>query len=480
MANVSRRRTGPTPKKRAAAASTVSPRATAAPHSAQVTATEPDARDGRCQVRPGSAGARRPALAAPDRAAGSVAPGHVAAVPDRAAASLPAAVARIAAAPVARPHRRVRAAAKRPRHAAGARPRPRPGRAARRRSSRRPLAAALGRVRPRSRSRRAAAALRTAAAEGRALAHELRAAPGGAPKGQALQRALNAAFSRTRQAERIALQAALQEGAAFRAAFAQSWGQTLPPYVLLPLRGRAAAVVTVRNEEEAIQQVLQELALLPLQDTIVVINGSTDHSFRYAREFAGVTIIHEPTALGLDVGRALGARMTDADIVLFVDGDFPVAARELAAFLLAVDHGIDVALNDVMPYLSRFAHWDAVSRVKQFLNSALGRADLGANSLTCIPHALSRRAIRTVGEPSLAVPPKAQAAALNAKLKTAAVASINVFAKNRRRKQNIGAGNPVARLILGDHIEALHSVQRTGGARLGFADRVRRRTMAGG
>ncbi len=265
-----------------------------------------------------------------------------------------------------------------------------------------------------------------------------------------------------------------------RDGFAHSWGQSVPPYVLLPLRGSAAAVVTVRNEEAAIRQVLRELALLPLDDAIVVINGSSDHSFKYAREFEGVTIVHEPSALGLDVGRALGAKMTDADIVLFMDGDFPVPAPELAAFLYAVDQGVDVALNDVMPYLSSFAHWDAVSRVKQFLNSALGREDLGANSLTCIPHALSRKAIQTIGVQTLAVPPKAQAAALNARLMAVAVASINVFAKNRRRKQNTGADNPVARLILGDHIEALHSLQYSGGSRLAYADRIRRRNLAGG
>jgi len=437
---------------------------------------------------PGSTGEGegRVALATPGRAAEPGACGIAAAspvgaapacaelAPERPAQASAAATARIAAAPA--PGRR--RSAKRPARAASARQRP--GRAARGapRRGRRSRAAQAGGAQ--TRSRRSGAALQAARAAGEALAQQLRAAPDGAPAGWQLRQALNAELSRTRQAGRLTLQAALQEGAALRDGFAHSWGQSVPPYVLLPLRGSAAAVVTVRNEEAAIRQVLRELALLPLDDTTVVINGSSDHSFKYAREFEGVTIVHEPSALGLDVGRALGAKMTDADIVLFMDGDFPVPAPELAAFLYAVDQGVDVALNDVMPYLSSFAHWDAVSRVKQFLNSALGREDLGANSLTCIPHALSRKAIQTIGVQTLAVPPKAQAAALNARLTAVAVASINVFAKNRRRKQNTGADNPVARLILGDHIEALHSLQYSGGSRLAYADRIRRRNLAGG
>ncbi|MBJ6363824.1 glycosyltransferase family 2 protein [Paenibacillus sp. GCM10012307] len=295
--------------------------------------------------------------------------------------------------------------------------------------------------------------------------------------------AMNAAFSKARTGTAWAsMTALLHEGAAFRNGFIDAWGEDLAlhPYVLLPLNGTAAAVVTVCNEEDSIRQVLNELQLLPLTDIIVVINGSTDHSFNYTKGFAGVTILHESEALGLDVGRALGAKLTKADIVLFIDGDFPVPAIQLASFLLAVDQGVDVALNDVTPYLGVFKYWDAVSRVKQFLNAALGRPDLITNSMTCVPHALSRRAIDTIGENTLAVPPKAQAAALAASLKVEASASINVFLKNRVREQNVGSGNPVARLIIGDHIEALKSIQRQQGARLSFPDQVRRRSRAGG
>ncbi len=333
------------------------------------------------------------------------------------------------------------------------------------------------------------AAFRAAYALGQASARELKQEQqeGGRQQllknGSQISQTMNAAFSKSRAGRRDAsFSAILREGAAFRNGFMDAWGEGLAmtPYVLLPLRGTAAAVVTVCNEEDSIRQVLHELKLLPLTDIIVVINGCTDHSFKYTMEFEGVTVIHEPEALGLDVGRALGAKLTKADTVLFVDGDFPVSAWQLAPFLLAVDQGVDVALNDVTPYLGAFKYWDAVSRVKQFLNCSLDRPDLVTNSMTCIPHALSRRALDTIGESTLAVPPKAQAAALAAPLKVQASASINVFMKNRRRNQNVGSGNPVARLIIGDHIEALKSIQRKQGSRLSFADRVRRRSQAGG
>ncbi|RXZ81213.1 glycosyltransferase [Paenibacillaceae bacterium] len=246
------------------------------------------------------------------------------------------------------------------------------------------------------------------------------------------------------------------------------------------LRRSAAAIVSVRNEEDQLGAVLTQLERLPLNEIIVIVNGSTDSSFDIARARPGVIVVNEPEAVGHDVGRALGTKLSSADILLFVDGDFPVSAELLVPFLLAVDAGADVALNDISPLLGAFGRWDNVTRVKKFLNYSLGRDDLEANSLTSVPHALSRHAVNQIGTETLMVPPKAQARAIVKKLKLVVCASIDVFSKNRHRVHNIGTDNPVGRLIIGDHIEALGDAMASGSPRLSFADLVRRRDMLGG
>ena len=248
----------------------------------------------------------------------------------------------------------------------------------------------------------------------------------------------------------------------------------------LPERLSAAAIVSVRNEESTIAEVIRELKLLPLKEIIVVINGSTDGSYPIASRIDGIVIVQFPEPLGHDVGRAVGARMTQADILLFVDGDIPIPASVLAPFLGAVHRGADLALNDITPLLGPFNRWDDVSRVKAFLNRSLGRADLGAASMTAVPHAISRRALETIGVRTLVVPPKAQAVAMRNGLRVELCRAVDVVNRNKRRESNDGKDNPVARMIVGDHIEALQEAMNSGGSRLGMVDAVRRRDAIGG
>lgn len=231
--------------------------------------------------------------------------------------------------------------------------------------------------------------------------------------------------------------------------------------VLLPLMHSAAAVVSASNEEKTLDAVLNELSRLPLQEIIVVLNGCRDNSYALARAYPLVTIIYEPEQIGHDVGRAIGAQMTTADTVLFTDGDIVIKAEQLAPFLYAVDTGIDMALNDLHPYLPSFAHQDAVTRLKSYLNSVLNRQDLGASSLISVPHALSKKCIQTIGYFSLIVPPLAQSEAIKRGCSVEAVASVDVITKNRRRPGNVGKGNAVEQMIIGDHAEALSSLLKT-------------------
>jgi len=231
----------------------------------------------------------------------------------------------------------------------------------------------------------------------------------------------------------------------------------------LLLRGSAAAVVCASSEEDSIDGVLAELKRLPLRQIIVVLNGCRDRSYALARGHQAVTVVYYPDRLGHDVGRSIGAKLAEADIVLFCDGDLVIAAEDLAPFLYAVDGGCDVALNDLNGFLPLFADQDEVTRCKSFLNAALSRTDLGACSMTAVPHALSGRLIREMDARHLSVPPKAQAVAMLGGHRVEAVHAVDVFSRNRKRKGNTGRGNSVAGMIIGDHAEALEEVLRRKG-----------------
>ncbi|UJF32085.1 glycosyltransferase family 2 protein [Paenibacillus hexagrammi] len=247
--------------------------------------------------------------------------------------------------------------------------------------------------------------------------------------------------------------------------------------VPVPTLKSIAAVVTVRNEEDSITGVLGELSRLPLQELIVVINGSTDRSFALVRQNRLATIIHYPDSLGHDIGRAIGAKQTTADMVLFLDGDIPVKAEQLVPFIRAIDLGADVALNDVSPYIGSFAYHDGVTMMKEFLNHIQGKPQLRANSMTAIPHMLSRHAIERIGPANLAVPPKAQALAAQLGLSIVAPASVDVIKGNKVTRMNTGVSNPVSSMILGDHMEALHMLMANNGQRLRFEDISRNRRV---
>jgi len=244
--------------------------------------------------------------------------------------------------------------------------------------------------------------------------------------------------------------------------------------------GRLAVIITACNEAATIGGVIREAQALHPDELIVVLNGCTDGSLAVVRAIPGVTILHYPEPLGHDVGRAAGAAAADADVLLFLDGDLVIPARQLRPFVDAVRRGADVALNGLGRQLGPFSRWDDVTRLKAFLNHALGRPDLGAASMTAVPHALSRRAVERLGPAALAVPPKAQALALASGLNVRIGGSVDVITRNRLREANTGKANPVSRMIIGDHIEALRAVMDKTGSRLAHPDASRRRDAAKG
>ncbi|SEU18811.1 glycosyltransferase [Paenibacillus sp. NFR01] len=238
--------------------------------------------------------------------------------------------------------------------------------------------------------------------------------------------------------------------------------QPLPPFPK-PL----SVIVTAMNEAETLPKLLRQALRLQPAELIVVLNGCTDRSYELTRRFREAVIVHCPQPAGHDVGRALGAKLSRGEILLFLDGDMELPAEQMAVFVQSIADGADVALNDLDPLVPLFHQTDPVTRCKLYLNQVLGREDLGSASMTAVPHALSRRAAEVIGCRELMVPPKAQAIAVMANLDVRTAGTVDVIKCNRQRAGNRGTGNAMERLIAGDHAEALEVVQ------------VRRREAAG-
>lgn len=236
-----------------------------------------------------------------------------------------------------------------------------------------------------------------------------------------------------------------------------------------------SVIIPVCNEANTLGKVIQEaFRVHPRTEVIVIENGSTDGSKLIAKQ-AGAKVVSYDQRFGHDVGRTVGAREAKGDILLFVDADFVIPAAEMSPLIEAIQRGVDVALNK---YIGAIATTD-VHRVvvaKYALNAILNRSDLKGTSMTTIPHAMSRNALNVIGAEHLAVPPLAQAIAIQRGLRVQAVKYIQVGSRNRVR-YSVDEGDPVGDLIVGDHLEAVHWVIGKTDVRALHEDNLRIREM---
>jgi glycosyltransferase involved in cell wall biosynthesis len=219
-----------------------------------------------------------------------------------------------------------------------------------------------------------------------------------------------------------------------------------------------SVIIPVMNEIARLARVIQEARRVHhATEVVVVVNGSRDGSRKLA-ERMGARVINFRKPLGHDVGRSVGARAAKGDILLFTDGDIVIPAAKLRPFVKGVVGGLDVALNRYAgPVNRKKVH--SVVLAKHALNALLRQPQLKGYSLTAIPHALSRKALEQIGPENLAVPPKAQAIAVSKGLKIRDVAHVDVGKPNPRKRR--GPRDYVANLIVGDHLEAIHTLLET-------------------
>ena len=214
-------------------------------------------------------------------------------------------------------------------------------------------------------------------------------------------------------------------------------------------------IIPAQNEEATIKEVILEARKIEPKEIIVVINGSTDRTEAIAKQLGATVIVYEET-LGHDVGRAIGAQEATGDILLFIDADFAIPAKDLHPLTKAVADGVDIVLNDLNLNL-RFPLY-IVNLYKYMLNIACNRKDLGVGSTIAVPHAISRKCLDGIGWDTLHTACVAQVKAILEGYKVECVHFVDVMKPNRIRPNEHFAtvGHPPAVLrITGDHLEGL-------------------------
>lgn len=259
--------------------------------------------------------------------------------------------------------------------------------------------------------------------------------------------------------------------AAFHKGYRREAERRVPGPLLRAQGHRLTAVVTVSGQAAVLSGVLRELHQLGPDEIIVVVHGSSESCFETVRSCAGITAVNLPDRPEAEA-RALGARLSTGDAVLFVDGNCAVTADQLAACAAAGVRGADVVLSRTQ-HAQEFVKQDDAIRCQSFLNRVLDRDDLQSASLRDTPCLLSRRALDLIGYSALAVPPKAQARALAGGLIVEAVETDRCSGSGKSSECS-PAERVDASVILGDHLEALGELMAARGPRLHLGRQTRR------
>lgn len=234
-----------------------------------------------------------------------------------------------------------------------------------------------------------------------------------------------------------------------------------------------SVIIPAMNEQKTIGAVIREARRVhPHTEVIVVENGSKDKTAKVAVA-AGARVLSFPEPLGHDVGRRIGAEAASGQILLFLDGDIVIPYVRLRPFIQAICAGADVVLNDYHgPVNCTPVH--PVVEAKHVLNILSNRADLGGASMTGIPHAISQRALKKIGLKSLEKPPLFQVMSIVSGLRVMAVYGIAVGKMNAARKKQNGK-DPLADVVVQDHLDAISWLTTHLGARAGYTDLNRKR-----
>jgi glycosyltransferase involved in cell wall biosynthesis len=129
---------------------------------------------------------------------------------------------------------------------------------------------------------------------------------------------------------------------------------------------KTTVIIPALNEEETIGLLVTDTLKQPIDTVIVVDNASTDQTVRRARQ-AGAQVVSE-TRRGYGYACAAGvAAATNADVVIFLDGDYSCLPEEISDLLAPLwRNEADLVIGSrelghiapgAMPPHQRFGNW---------------------------------------------------------------------------------------------------------------------------
>ncbi|MBQ36878.1 MAG: UDP-glucose--dolichyl-phosphate glucosyltransferase [Gemmatimonadaceae bacterium] len=114
---------------------------------------------------------------------------------------------------------------------------------------------------------------------------------------------------------------------------------TSPSQPTAPLHGKVVVIIPALNEEDAILRVLADIPDLA-DEVIVADNGSTDDTPSRAAS-AGARVVHEPRrGYGQACLAGIAALPDDAEIIVFLDGDYSDRPDEMGRVVEPIRSGM--------------------------------------------------------------------------------------------------------------------------------------------
>jgi glycosyltransferase involved in cell wall biosynthesis len=246
----------------------------------------------------------------------------------------------------------------------------------------------------------------------------------------------------------------------------------LPNYSLpmLPANKKAkiSGIIIMTKENQKILPILTEVKLAGADEIILVAHKVSKETIQQARAAGTIVIEYNDDNFHPYLARLVGVMHSSAEICLFLSGEQMIMAKNLKPFLLSIENGADIVVNNRKMLLDSYLPTDTVSTGQYFVNMALNRPDLFNNGLTFYPHAIRKNLIEKIGFEDFIVPPLAQAKALLLGYKVQVV-SKGIYLTR------INEDKVTSDQILGDQIEALGYLIRLTNERGGFYDGGRKR-----
>ncbi|WP_110954273.1 glycosyltransferase family 2 protein [Anaerosinus massiliensis] len=224
-----------------------------------------------------------------------------------------------------------------------------------------------------------------------------------------------------------------------------------------------SAIVPAKNEAGRAVTVLRNLALLPIDHIILIVNGCRDTTLYESLnlKLPKLQLLYFHECLGIDVPRAIGAKVAltlGSDIVLFIDGDMVGTFNDKLTELLetTLSKKIDMALTNCYPTAPRHIEkCNPTFKWRLKLNQELA-LDKKLNIASPVhgPHVLSKKLLKALPLNELAIPPVSLALAKKHKLKIEIGTTIPHYLLGSSVKGNVHS-TKIIDTIVGDCLEAI-------------------------